>query len=172
MKRENIFTCDAKYDSIIDFSNEVKDNDFSINQIPIIIGETVINAIHLQKITKNRGAFIEHFLALEWPSSIMDITELDKNIEGILLSSEKKCNIKVVRQRYVILCLFGKCFHENVIKTLISSASFTFSLLLPVVIDTDNGRIYHVKIPTNNYFAKGRAITDMQEKVMRFLYKT
>ena len=171
-KYENIFSCEAKFVSIFDFSNEIKDNDFLVDQIPIKIGAIELNIIHLHKFIKSRGTFIEHFIALEWPSTIMDITELDKIIEGILLSSEKKHNIHVVRQRYVILCLFGKCFHESVIKTLISNANFTFSLLLPVVIDTENAKIYHVEIPTNRFSAKGRAIKDMQEKIIKFLYKT
>lgn len=156
--------------SLLEFCNKVSQNNFTRKNLQIFCTSTLIDLVHLQRVINNKGTFIGNIFSLEWSPRLNEISDIEKAIYNVSVQSEKMLHTKVIRQRFTIACFFGQNFSEEDIKLCIARFDYTFSLYLPVVIDTQGGQVYHAAIPSGNFSAKGKAFKEMQKILVEYLY--
>jgi len=105
------------------------------------------------------------------PQCASDFEKIDKMLHPVILKSEKNKKIIMVRERSAVFCAFVADENEEDILNFIKKADFTFSLLLPVVVNMNNGSVRHAVVPLNRSFAKGRALVNLSKLISAIFYE-
>jgi len=125
----------------------------------------------LRKIVNDKGAYITDVFIKKAIPNESEFLTLDRKIRAMSLKIDKVSKVKVVRQRNIVLCVFVDNLTEDSFKQFISQFNFTFSILLPVIIEVNTAKVYHLEIPINKSFAKGKALVDLQKFISSTMYK-
>jgi len=168
IKNDDLKIHEVKIISAKELCDNLVNDGFFIEKIPDLLDQEIY---HLQKVNKNRGAYIDEFFIVNKPISSTQFEEIDKIIIYISRESLKEINTTIIRQRCIFLCIFCEKMSEKEIRNFVSKFNYTFSILLPVVVDIQAKKIYHYDIPINKRFAKGKALVNAQQIVFKYLYK-
>jgi hypothetical protein len=145
-----------------------------VNQYPTLSNSIKVNIMHAIKVKHMFGSFIEHYVALIWEPVRLEMADLvkvlDSEVRRIIINAERENNVKTIRQRYVIYCLYGKNLEKQDIITYLSNFSFLFSLILPVIVDFNRSMVFHPAIPTKRKLAKGKALSELQDSITQSFY--
>jgi hypothetical protein len=87
---------------------------------------------------------------------------LDQEIHLREAKRDRETKVQIVRQRITLLCIIGHGFTELEINEFVSLFDFVFSVFFPIVISTDNAKVYYCEIPKTLRAAKGKALADLQ----------
>lgn len=156
--------------SLSEFCNKVIQNNYTSKHNKTSCNSTAIDLFHLQKTVNNKGIFVTNIFAFEWSPNLANISEIEKKIYNTIMLSEKKLGAKMIRQRITIVCFFRNNLENGDIKNCISRFDYSFSPYLPVLVDIQNRKVYHAKIPSDSVSAKGKAFMDIKKTLEENLY--
>lgn len=155
--------------------NEVKDKLIKdgFDKVELITCENFHNdeIYYLQRIKYNKGMYIDEFCFLK------DVVSLEQGME-LFEEISKNSTIKdvgkknpIILQKCVFLCVFCNKKNDVDIRKFITKFNYIFSVFVPIFIDTEVGEVYYNKIPRNKRFAKGKALANSQQLILKYLCK-
>ena len=100
------------------------------------------------------------------------LEKVDKSLASTVIKNEKSQKIIAAKRRSVIFCAFCRNENRAVIQDVVSKATFTFSLLLPIVVDVSNNSVNHANIPLTYSSEKGKALVELSQLVSSIFYST
>lgn len=126
---------------------------------------------YLQRIKYNKGMYIDEFFIFKDVVSLEQVMKLFDEVSKKSKIKYAKKRMSVIRQKCIFVCVF--CNNKNDVDFIkfIKNFDYIFSIFVPVFIDTEEGEMYYYKIPNNQRLAKGKALDNSQQLVLKYLCK-
>ena len=124
----------------------------------------------LRKVVHNKGAYITDAFIQEGLPNEDDLANWEHKLYTVSEKMDIGFSMQVIRQKNIIVCVFDSNVAENLVEHIVSRFSYLFSVFLPIVFDAQKVRLYHVEIPMDVSFAKGKALVDLRSLISSILY--